>query len=266
LHLQDEEDTAMSRLNGKIALVTGATGAIGEAIVERFLEEGCNVMLVGRSAEKLHATASHLDGGKKVATSLADAIDEDATAASVWATVETFGGLDIMVANAGIEGAGVPIEAQTVEDFERVLRTNVVGVWLAIKHSIEAMKKQGGGSIVGLSSMAGVIGFPGFSPYVASKHAVYGLVKTAALEHGEAGIRVNAIGPGPIDNRMMHDVHEQLAPGNTEEMKAGIEQMIPMKRYGTNEEVANLALFLASDEASYCTGGMYLLDGGYTAA
>ena len=128
------------------------------------------------------------------------------------------------------------------------------------------MKENGGGSIISLSSMSGVIGFPGFSPYVASKHAVYGLVKTAALEQGESGIRINAIGPGAIDNRMMHDVHEQLAPDSADEMRAGIEQMIPMKRYGTNEEVANLILFLASDESSYCTGGMYLLDGGFTAA
>lgn len=256
----------MSRLEGKIALVTGATGAIGEAIAGRFLEEGSNVMLVGRSAEKLEATAIHLDGGDRVATSLAEAADEAATAAAVSATVETFGGLDIVVANAGTEGTGRPIESQTAEDFECVLRTNVVGVWLAIKYSIEPMKTRGRGSIICISSMAGVIGFPGYSPYVASKHAVYGLVKTAALEHGEAGIRVNAIGPGPIDNRMMNNLHEQLAPGNAEEMKAGIEQMIPMKRYGTNEEVANFALFLASDESSYCTGGMYLLDGGYTAA
>ena len=128
------------------------------------------------------------------------------------------------------------------------------------------MKQNGGGSIIGLSSISGVIGFPGLSPYVASKHAVYGLVKTAALEHGESSIRVNAIGPGPIDNRMMQYVADQMAPDNAAELRTGIEQMIPMKRYGTNEEVANLILFLASDESSYCTGGMYLLDGGFTAA
>lgn len=256
----------MSRLNGKTALITGATGAIGEATAKRFLEEGSNVMLVGRSPEKLDATVGRLGASGNIATSVAEATDEAATAAAIAATVESFGGLDILVANAGIEGRASPVEAQTLENFEEVLRTNVIGVWLALKYGIEAMKENGGGSIISLSSMSGVIGFPGFSPYVASKHAVYGLVKTAALEQGESGIRINAIGPGAIDNRMMHDVHEQLAPGSADEMRAGIEQMIPMKRYGTNEEVANLVLFLASDESSYCTGGMYLLDGGYTAA
>jgi NAD(P)-dependent dehydrogenase (short-subunit alcohol dehydrogenase family) len=252
-------------LKGKTALVTGATGAIGEAIAKRFLEEGSNVMLVGRSSEKLDATVGRLGGSSNIATSLADAADEMATAAAIAATVEAFGGLDILVANAGIEGMASPVEAQTLENFDAVLRTNVIGVWLALKYGVEAMKENGGGSIISLSSMAGTVGFPGFSPYVASKHAVYGLVKTAALEHGESGIRINAIGPGPIDNRMMHDAHEKLAPGGADEMRAAIEQMIPMKRYGTNEEVANLALFLASDESSYCTGGMYLVDGGFTA-
>ncbi len=256
----------MSRLNGKTALVTGATGGIGEAIAKRFLEEGSNVMLVGRSSEKLDATVGRLGGSGNIATSVADAADETATAAAIAAAVESFGGLDILVANAGTNGTAGPVEAQTVEVFEEILRTNVIGVWLALKHGIEAMKTNGGGSIIGLSSITGVIGFPGFSPYVASKHAVYGLVKTAALEQGESGIRVNAIGPGPIDNQLMQFVAEQLAPNNAAEMRTGIEQMVPMKRYGTNEEVANLALFLASDESSYCTGGMYLVDGGFTAA
>lgn len=255
----------MSRLKGKTALVTGATGGIGEAIVKRFLEEGSNVMLVGRSSEKLDATVGRLGGGGNIATSVADAADETATAAAIAATVESFGGLDILVANAGIEGMPSPVETQTLENFDEVLRTNVIGVWLALKYGVEAMKERGGGSIIGLSSIAGVIGFPEASPYVASKHAVYGLVKTAALEHGESGIRINAIGPGPIDNQLMQNVAEQRAPDNVDEWRAGIEQMVPMKRYGTNEEVANVALFLASDESSYCTGGMYLVDGGFTA-
>ena len=256
----------MSRLDGKTALVTGATGGIGEAIATRFVEEGSSVMLVDRSPEKLDATAGRLAGSGNMATCVADVTDEAAVADAVAATVESFGGLDILVAAAGIQGLASPVEAQTVENFEEVLRTNVIGVWLAMKHSIEAMKQRGGGSIIGLSSMAGVIGFMGFSPYVASKHAVYGLVKTAALEYGELGIRINAIGPGPIDNRMMEDAAEQMAPGNAAAMRAGIEQMVPLKRYGTNEEVANLALFLASDESSYCNGAIYLMDGGYTAA
>ena len=135
-----------------------------------------------------------------------------------------------------------------------------------MKYSVEPMKKRGGGSMIAMSSIAGLIGFPGQAPYVASKHAVYGLVKTAALELGESKIRVNAIGPGPIDNRMMRSVAEQTAPGAPDEVRTGIEGMVAMKRYGTNEEVANLAVFLASDESSYCTGGFYTIDGGFTAA
>ena len=174
--------------------------------------------------------------------------------------------LDILVANAGTEGQVKPLETQTVQEFEDVLRTNVVGVWLAMKHTIEPMRKRGGGSMIALSSIAGVIGFLGLAPYVASKHAVYGLVRTAALELGESGIRVNAIGPGPIDNRMARSLVEQMNPDDPGGVRTQVEGMVAMKRFGTNEEVANLALFLASDESSYCHGGMYVLDGGFTAA
>ncbi len=256
----------MSRLKGKTALVTGATGGIGEATAKRFLSEGANVMLVGRSAEKLEATYGRLAGNGNLAQFVADATDETATAGSVAATVEAFGGLDILMANAGTEGKAKPFESLTVQEFDDVLRTNVVGVWLAMKHSVEPMKTRGGGAIIAMSSILGMVAFPGVAPYVASKHAVYGLVKAVALELGESGIRVNAIGPGPIDNRMMRSLAEQMAPDDPAGMRTGIEGLVPMKRYGTNEEVANLAVFLASDESSYCSGGMYTVDGGFTAA
>ena len=256
----------MERLSGKRALVTGATGGIGEATAKRFLQEGAAVMLVGRSEEKLGLTRDRLAAVGKVDTFAGEAGDEAAVAGAVAATVKSFGGLDVLVANAGTEGNAGPLDVQTLENWETVLRTNVIGVWLAMKYGVAAMKKGKGGSIIGISSVAGVIGFPGLTPYVASKHAVYGLVKTAALELGEAGIRVNAIGPGPIDNRMMQSLVEQMMPGDPSGLRTGIEGMVAMKRYGTSEEIANLALFLASDEASYCTGGMYLADGGFTAA
>jgi len=256
----------MSRLAGKAVLVTGATGGIGGAIARRFLSEGANVMLVGRSAEKLEATQRDLDADGRVSRFVAEATDAEATAGAVAATVETFGGLDVLVANAGTEGRVKPFETQTTDEFEDVLRTNVVGVWLAMKHAMEPMKKRGSGSIIALSSIAGVIGFPGLAAYVASKHAVYGLVKTVGIELGESGIRVNAIGPGPIDNRMVQSLATQMNPDDPGSVRTYLEGLIPMKRYGKNEEVANLALFLASDESSYCTGGMYLVDGGFTAA
>lgn len=254
------------RLEGKVAIVTGATGGIGEATAKRFLAEGANVMLVGRSAAKLRETRERLGVDHGVADFVADATNEVATAAAVAATVEVFGGVDILLANAGIEGKIALIEDQTVENFEEVLRTNVIGVWLSMKYCVEPMKKRGSGSMIALSSIAGVIGVPAGAPYFASKHAVCGLVKTAALELGAFGIRVNAIGPGPIDNRMIRSIETQLSPDDPDIMREGFSQMIAMKRYGTNEEVANLALFLASDESSYCTGSIHMIDGGFTAA
>lgn len=253
------------RLNGKVAIITGATGGIGEATAKRFLEEGASVMLVGRSAEKLKATRERLAEFENVADFVADAIDEAATKASVEATIEAFGGLDILVANAGTEGNFAPIENLTMEEFESVLRTNVIGVWLSMKYSVEPMKKRGGGSMIALSSIAGRIGFPTMAPYIASKHAVYGMVKTAALELAESNIRVNAIGPGPIDNRMMNSVESQFNPADPAAGHEFVLSTVPMRRFGTNEEVANLGLFLASDESTYCTGGIHMIDGGFTA-
>jgi NAD(P)-dependent dehydrogenase (short-subunit alcohol dehydrogenase family) len=254
------------RLDGKVAIVTGATGGIGEATAKLFIAEGARVMLVGRSAEKLKETRGRLNAGAAAAEYVADAVDEEATAKAVAATVKAIGGVDILFANAGTEGKLGPLEEKSIKEFEHVLRTNVIGVWLSMKYCVEPMSKRGGGSIIAVSSIAGVIGFPNLTDYVASKHAVYGLVKTAALELAGRGIRVNAIGPGPIENRMMRSVESQLSPGNEKGVNEAVKGMIAMKRYGTNEEVARLALFLASDESSYSNGAMHLIDGGFTAA
>ncbi|HEU5312602.1 MAG TPA: SDR family NAD(P)-dependent oxidoreductase [Candidatus Udaeobacter sp.] len=254
------------KLNGKIAIITGATGGIGEATVKLFLREGANVMLVDRSSDKLRAARDRLALNKRVAWSVADAADEEATAAAVAATIKTFGGVDILFANAGTEGWVKPIETVDVTEFEQVLRTNVLGVWLAMKHCVEPMKKRGQGSMIATASIAGLIGYPGLAPYSASKHAVCGLVETAALELGACGLRVNAIAPGPIDNRMMGSVESQASPQDPAAVRDAVRARIAMGRYGINEEVANLAAFLASDESSYCTGGIYTIDGGYTAA
>jgi NAD(P)-dependent dehydrogenase (short-subunit alcohol dehydrogenase family) len=256
----------MANLQGKTAVVTGATGGIGEATAKLFLAEGASVMLVGRSAEKLKETSGRLAGGSRMASAVADALDETATEAAVSAAVKAFGGVDILFANAGTEGKLKPLAEQTVEGFEEVLRTNVVGVFLAMKHCIGPMKQRGGGSIIAVSSIAGVVGSPGLSPYIASKHAVIGLVKSAAVELGVSGIRVNAIAPGPIDNRMIRSLEVQRSPENPDGMRENIKAAVALKRYGTNEEVARLVAFLASNDSAYCTGGVYMIDGGYTAA
>lgn len=254
------------RLDGKVAIVTGATGGIGEATAKLFLELGAKVMLVARSADKLAATLDRLKPIGEVSGSVAEATDEGAFADAVAATVRQFGGLDILIANAGTEGILKPIEALSIGEFEEVMRTNVTGVWLSMKHCIGPMKGRGSGSIVALSSIAGCIGFPALAPYIASKHAVYGLVKTAALELGPSNIRVNCVGPGPIDNRMIASLQDQLAPDDPAGMRGEIEAGIAMRRYGTNEEVAHLLAFLASDASSYCNGSIYMVDGGYVAA
>jgi 3alpha(or 20beta)-hydroxysteroid dehydrogenase len=270
--LQLSEGATMSslvdrqRLDGKVALITGATGGIGEATAKLFLDLGAKVMLVGRSADKLATTKVRLQAHGDLSTSISDAADEPGMATAVAATLDRFGGLDILIANAGTEGVLKPIEALSVEEFEQTMRTNVTGVWLAMKHCIAPLKERGGGSIVALSSIAGVIGFPAMAPYIASKHAVYGLVKTAALELGPSNIRVNAVGPGPIDNRMIDSLQKQLAPDDPAALRSGIEASIAMRRYGTNEEVAHLLAFLASDASSYCNGSIHMIDGGYVAA
>jgi NAD(P)-dependent dehydrogenase (short-subunit alcohol dehydrogenase family) len=254
----------VAKLQGKTAIITGATGGIGEATAKLFLREGANVMLVGRSAEKLKETTARLEARQGLAQYVADATDEAATAASVEATLKAFGGVDILFANAGTEGLLKPLETYTMAEFDQVLRTNVVGVWLAMKYCIGPMKKRGGGSIIATASVAGVAGFANSGPYIASKHAVCGLVKGTALELAASGIRVNAIAPGAIDNRMIQSVISQLAPGNPAAVRDGIQASIPMKRYGTNEEIASFVAFLASDEASYSTGAIFMADGGLT--
>jgi NAD(P)-dependent dehydrogenase (short-subunit alcohol dehydrogenase family) len=255
----------MTRLDGKVAIITGASGGIGEATARLFLSEGAKVMLVGRSAEKLRASLERVGHPESAAMFVADATDEAATRAAVQATVEMFGGVDILFANAGTEGVSKPLHELTVEEFNHVLQTNVVGVWLSVKHCVAPMVARGGGSIMATASVAGLKGFSKGAPYVASKHAVCGLVKSAALDLAESGIRVNAIAPGAIDNRMIKSLEEQLSPGDPGAMREAIKGSIPLKRYGTNTEVARLAVFLGSDESSFTTGAIYSVDGGATA-
>jgi NAD(P)-dependent dehydrogenase (short-subunit alcohol dehydrogenase family) len=185
------------------------------------------------------------------------------TQAFVGATVERFGGVDVLFANAGTEGRVAPLLEQTEENFDRILGVNVKGVWHGIRAVVPHLQKRGGGSIVITSSIAGFIGSPGLGPYVTSKHGVMGLMKVAALELAPLKIRVNTLNPGPVDNRMMRSIEEQAAPGHGAEVKAGFEKAVPLGRYVTNEEMANMALFLASDASSAMTGTSMVGDGGY---
>ena len=248
------------RMKDKIAIVTGATGGIGRAIATRFVEEGGQVLLVDLAEAPLAALASEL--GAAAAHQAADVSDPAQVKGAVDHCIAHFGGVDVLVANAGIEGKIAPLVDQSEADFRRVLDINVLGAWYNIKYAAPRIAERGGGSIIVTASVASYIGSPGLGPYVASKHAVLGLVKTAAQELAAQHIRVNAVNPGPIANRMMDSIAEQASPGHAAEVRAAFEQKVPLQRYGTNEEVANLALFLASDESSYCTGAAYLVDGG----
>jgi len=252
------------RLSGKVAIVTGATGGIGEASAARFLKEGASVMLVDLSEDALLATADRL-GGKKLAAQRADVSEPGAMDEVVARARDRFGGVDVMFANAGVEGAVRPLADTSLADFDRVMAVNVRGAFLSLRAAAPAIAARGGGAILVTASVASFIGSRGLGPYCASKHAVMGLVKTAAIELAAQRIRVVAINPGPIDNRMMRSIEEQAAPGHAADVKAGFEAKVPLGRYGTNEEIAHLAAFLASDEASYCTGAAFVAAGGFLA-
>ena len=251
------------KLDHKVAIITGAAGGIGWAAAQTFVREGARVMLVDRDERVLHALAGEL--GASAAYAAADVSSREDSERYVRATVERFGGLDVMFANAGIEGRVAPIAELPVEELDRVLAVNVRGVFLALKYAIPELVKRGGGSIIVTSSVAGMLGSSNLSAYTTSKHAIVGLAKSAALELAPHNIRVNTIHPGPIDNRMMRGIEGQLAPGHGDAVKKGFEAQVPLGRYGTNQEIANLALFLAGQEASYCTGSMFVADGGFTA-
>jgi len=249
-------------LQGKVAIVTGGSGGIGSATVKKFLAAGAKVLLVDRLQKDVDEAVKNLDSSH-VKGFAADVSQADEVAASMRAAEEAFGGVDIVFANAGIEGLVKPILEYPEAEFERVLDVNVKGVFLAIKAAIPFLQRRAGGSIVVTSSIAGLIGSPGMAAYVASKHALLGLVKVAALELAPLNIRVNAIAPGPIENRMMRSLEEQS--GQAAAAKAAFTAQVPMGRYGQNEEIAELALFLASSRSSYSNGTVFVADGGFVA-
>ncbi|MFO0615394.1 MAG: glucose 1-dehydrogenase [Polyangiaceae bacterium] len=251
------------RLAGKVAIVTGAAGGIGAATAKRFADEGARVVIVDRDESSLFEVARNI--GLEVMAAPADVSSLPAMLHVVERAVAAFGGLDVMFANAGIEGIVKPLLDTTPEELDRVLAVNVRGAFNSIRAAAPAIAKRGGGAILVTSSVAGLVGASGLAPYITSKHAVMGLVKAAAIELAAQKIRVAAINPGPIENRMMRSIEAQASPADPGIVKAGFEALVPLRRYGTNEEIANLALFLASDEASYCTGGAFVADGGYVA-
>lgn len=252
----------MNELKDKVAIVTGGAGGIGLASAKRFLEEGARVLLVDLDPERVADAVSQLNS-ERVRGVAIDVSKPDSGDRCVAEAVAAFGGVDVLFANAGIEGRISPILQSRDEDFERVFGVNVLGVVRGVRAAAPKMAERGGGAIVVTASIASLIGSAGLAPYIASKHAIYGFVKTASVELAPLKIRVNAIAPGPIDNRMMRSIEEQAAPGNAEQVKAGFTAQVPLGRYGTNEEIADMALFLASPRSSYSTGAIFLSDGGF---
>lgn len=173
---------------------------------------------------------------------------------------------DVFFNNAGIEGVYSTIVDSEASNLEKVIDVNLKGVFYGLKHVMRVMMDQKSGAIVNTASVAGLVGFPGLSPYVASKHAVIGLTKTAAVEVAESGVRINAICPAPVNTRMMRSIESNIAPGNEGAVQKQFAESISVKRYGEPSEIANLVVFLASDKASYITGGIYPIDGGMTAS
>ncbi|MGF6997573.1 SDR family NAD(P)-dependent oxidoreductase [Paraburkholderia sp. GAS32] len=248
-------------MNSPVVLITGALTGIGRATALAFAREGNRVVVSGRREEAGQALAAELRAlGAEAEFLRADVRFEAEVRSLVEQTVARFGRLDVAVNNAGTEGQLAPIVEQTATNYEDTFSVNVLGTLLSLKHEMRVMLAQGAGSIINLSSIAGQVGIAGASVYAASKHAVEGLTKSAALEGAAAGVRVNAVAPGPVATEMF----DRFA-GGSEEGKAGFLATIPARRAATPDEIAQTIVFLASDKARYLTGQNIAVDGAYTA-
>jgi NAD(P)-dependent dehydrogenase (short-subunit alcohol dehydrogenase family) len=251
---------------GKVALITGAGNGIGRAAALGFAKGGAKVVVVDRDQAAGEATTGIIrqQGGESCFVA-ADVTQSAQVQAYVNTALDRYGAIDCFFNNAGIEGSVAPTADYDEEMFDRVIAVNVKGVFLGLRHVLPVMLKQQRGAVVNTASVAGLVASPGMPAYVASKHAVIGLTKTAAGEVARAGVRVNAVCPGPIDTRMIHSLEAMLNPNDPNSVGARYQSNIPLGRYGTAEEVANTVLFLCSDLASNITGAQYVVDGGRTA-
>lgn len=258
----------MGKLDGKVAIVTGASSGIGRAVAERFLAEGAQVMAVGRSQDKLDLLTKELDAAAALATHSADLSDDDASRGVIEAAEERFGGLDVLVNNAGVgysykdvrPGSMNTLADSSIDDWNHVMGINLGSVVHCSKHAIPAMRRRGGGAIVNVSSILGLVGNPDAHAYTAAKGAIINLTRSLATAHAKENIRANTVCPGYIETPMVEAYVEYL---NSDEYRY---QWNPSGRTGTPAEIANGVLFLASDEASYCNGAVLTVDGGALAA
>ena len=255
----------MKRLEDKVAIITGATGGIGRAAFELFIKEGANVVMVDLNEDALIEVSNKINSNKLSYFQGDVSILADNKRA-VELAIERHGGLDVFIANAGVAGDIQPITEYDEETFDKVMAVNAKGPFLGLKAAIPHMSERGGGSFVVTSSVAGVTGASLLSPYVMSKHAVVGLIKSAAKECADMNIRVNSVNPSPVETNMMRVLEDGMNDINEEDNpKTQIEQTIPLKRYAEPIEIANLLLFLSGDESEFITGSVHMIDGGFTA-
>jgi len=247
-------------LDGKVALITGAGGFIGRATAALLAERGARIVAIEHPAADLSALEAVLPSTCEPLMIRADVTREEDVRRYVDLAVSAMGRIDIFFNNAGIEGPQAPIVDYPLADFRRILDVNVVGVFLGLQAVMPVMIAQGSGSIVNASSIAGMIGATSMAGYIASKHAVLGLTRVAALEGAPAGVRVNSVHPGFIESRMLSDIVGRLGGGEA----AALAQGVPAGRLGTPLEVAKAVAFLASDESSYMNGHALVVDGGLT--
>lgn len=250
----------MKRLANKVALITGGAGSIGKTTAKIFVEEGAKVMLVDLSEDALKNAVEEIGGDDSVAYTVANVTVAADVEKYAKATEEKFGKVDVFFNNAGIEGVVKPITEYPEEVFDKVIAVNVKGVWLGCKYVLPHMND--GASIVITSSVAGLMGSPGVSAYVTSKHATIGIMRTVALEAAPRKIRVNTVHPSPVDNRMMRSLEDGYQPGKGDEVKKQLEKTIPLGRYAQPNEISKLVLFLGSDDSQFITGSTYVIDGG----
>lgn len=250
------------KLEGKVAVITGGAGALGRNTAELLLREGAKVALVDINQKALAEVVESLSSKGEVLGLASNLSDEEAVALYVKQVIEKWGRIDVFLNNAGIIGKIAPLIEQTIEDFEAIININVRGVFLGLKHILPIMAAQKSGSIINTSSVSGLMGSSGNSLYSASKHAVVGLTKTAALEVAKDSVRVNSIHPAPLDSDMMKAIEEAVNGENPSAVRDNISSRIPLGRYGNMEEVAKLVLFLASDDSQFITGSQYRIDGG----
>ncbi len=248
------------RLAGKAALITGGAGSIGLATARAFIAEGARVMIADLEDALARAADSIDAAGDAVAWQATDVTDSEQVMAAVTATVREFGRLDIAFANAGVFGVVAPVTDYPVDVFERVMAVNVTGGFLVAKHALAVMEP--GGSLIVNSSVVGLTSDRGITAYATSKHALVGLVRTAAKEMAEKGIRVNSLHPGPTDNAFQHAIEIEAIGASKEDSAAAFETMIPLARHADADEIAAAVVYLASDESRFMTGSALVVDGG----